>query len=78
MLYFKLEHCLLNERRSKSLVKDLVYEQPFGYRVVHYILLTFFYKLYIFFYNLTFKIMSNITNNILQQNFYCKYHKKGK
>ena len=22
--------------RSKSLVKDLVYEEPFGYRVVHH------------------------------------------
>ena len=51
--------------RSKSLVKDLVYEEPFGYRVVHHMLLTTFLRaIYIlFFYNLTFKIMRNKTIN---------------
>ena len=55
--------------RSKSLVKDLVYEEPFGYRVVHHMLLTIFYELYIFYYNLTFKTMRNKTINIeIKQN----------
>ena len=47
--------------RSKILVKELVYEEPFGFRVVHHMLLTFFfYEQYIyFFYNLTFKAMKN-------------------
>ena len=54
---------------SKSLVKDLVYEEPFGYRVVHHMLLTIFYELYTFFYNLTFKTMRNKTiSNEIKEN----------
>ena len=50
--------------RSKSLVKDLVYEEPFGFRIVHHMLLTNFLRaIYIFFYNLTFKTMRNKTIN---------------
>ena len=45
--------------RLKSLVKDLVYEEPFGYRVVYHMLLTIYLRaIYIFFY-LTFKTMRN-------------------
>ena len=32
----------LLEECSKSFVKDLVYKEPFGFRVVHNTLLTFF------------------------------------
>ena len=56
---------------SKSLVKDLVYEEPFGYRVVHHMLLTIlFYELYIYiFYNLIFETMRNKTiNNEIKEN----------
>ena len=49
--------------RSKSLVKDLVYEEPFAYRVLHHMLLTIFYELIILFVNLTFKTMRNNTIN---------------
>ena len=47
------------------MVKDLVYEEPFGFRVVHHMLLAIlFYELYIFsFYNLTLKTMRNKTIN---------------
>ena len=47
---------------SKSLVKDLVYEEPFGFRVVHHMLLTFFLQaIYVF-------IKSNFQNHEKKNN----------
>ena len=47
----------------KNFGQDLVYEEPFGYRVVHHMLLKNCYELFIFFLNLTFKTMKNKTIN---------------
>ena len=57
--------------RSKSLVKDLMYEEPFGFRVVHHMLLTIFFTSY-FFYNLTFKFM--LINFKLQSQSHKNYY----
>ena len=50
VLFFKTNYLLNDKKCSKSLVKDLVYEEPFDFRVVHHMLLTFFLRAkYIFF-----------------------------
>ena len=55
--------------RSKYLFKNLVYEEPFGFRVVHHMILTIFTSCICTFYNLTFKNTRNKTiNNEIKEN----------